>query len=148
MRSLLVSIVSLALCPTVWGHGLERHFGTAINGARAPVRGTPRASPAFSLLAIETTAGEMTSALREDRREVLPELASRLSSLVRELRESMAAGSGRNAPAMRARVASLDAGRERIRTALRHLDGAELERELAKLKDAALEFQRAMTSSP
>lgn len=148
MTSLSVAIVIVAVPAIVWSHGVERHFGTAINGAGGPARGAPMSSPEFSLLAIETTAGDFLAALSEGRREPLPELASRLSSLVRELKESIAARDDLETAAMSGQIASLDAGSERILTALHDLDHAELERELSKLKDAALELQRTLASSP
>ena len=76
----------LVLPTAAWAHGLERHYGTPINGEHAPNAEVRRSgSPRFTLMVLETTSAALERALDEERREEVVERAQQLPRLAEEL---------------------------------------------------------------
>lgn len=75
----------VAPAPAAWSHGLERHYGTPINGQGAPAAAQRGGSPGFSLLLLDTTSKAMERALDEGRPDEVRARAEKLPRTVEEL---------------------------------------------------------------
>lgn len=79
-------LTTLTTGSAAWAHGLERHYGNAVNGSGAVAPGASSSgAPAFTLMVMETTSVAMERALVEGRNDDARERAQRLPKMVEEL---------------------------------------------------------------
>ena len=134
MHLLCALLVGMLASGPAWAHGLERQYGTPINGAGAGARAGSGGSPAFTLLALEATSAAMDRALDEGRTADIHERARRLSQMVLELRRR----SQNLEPDQRQRVAEavalLSARADRVYATAGDEDPTSLRRELTELR--------------
>ncbi len=133
---LLCILLGGTLTPgAAWAHGLERHYGTSINGSGAASPTGTGGSPDFTLLALEAHSAALERALADGHRGEIRERARRLPRLVEEL--------GRRAqhlePGMRSRageaIAALSETAARLHAAAREPDAASIRAELAEFRN-------------